>query len=117
MWVSVAPAGARRRGPAVPSLIPCPSLIVAASKQVSGAADTAPALGRLSGLSIDALGGRWLGPPAASGDGLMSDLIGLERAAYGRRPDAVAALREALLAVATGALVVDRKRGDQRAEL
>ena len=47
----------------------------------------------------------------------MSDLIGLERAVYHRRPDAVAALRELLLGVATGKFVVDRKTSEQSVEL
>jgi hypothetical protein len=47
----------------------------------------------------------------------MTDLVGLEAAAYRRQGDPVTALREVALALASGTLVVDRRREQRAAEL
>jgi hypothetical protein len=47
----------------------------------------------------------------------MSDLITLERAVYGRRPEAIGLLRQVLLGLATDSIVVDRSRNPNKEEL
>jgi hypothetical protein len=47
----------------------------------------------------------------------MSDLVTLERAVYGRRPEAMAALRHVLLGLATDSVVVDQARRRGKDEL